>query len=522
MVESARELTDQLFLTPPTSNSFWAHQPAIQGYGLQIRDNNLILNVLVDEKLPRAKCQQLIPSEVRFGPELPTIKTDVTACGILSLQNGVGGSIRHPSADDYGTFGCVVNHKHNVQKRYLLSCCHVIGLCGYGSFNDEIHDLNGRTIAHLKNWMLLDPNTSTHYADAAIAELVDPDIDISIPGIGRPRGHGNMVWQGMEVRKFGARTEYKESVVRETGYTIFVRGFEHPNGHFDLTFRDQVVCDDFTDPGDSGSVVLDEFDIVKGLHFYGGNGVSVFNPIRYVLDPLDIDITTEPIVRPESGSTVPVVFGQLTQPQSFENSVVWQLTKNGVAVNHQSAIGTNGQPVTAKRVWDDFSGEIIQASKKHSVPIELIIATICTESGGRKEAIREESGFVSDVDTPSRVSAGLMQTLLSTASDVLGRTVSRADLFDPAISIDAGTGYIREQEPMTSFDPPKVACAYNAGRLKHDNSVNNRWKMRQFPIGTGDHANRFVLWFNDCFRIGDLFASVNVDKSLSFWRAFHG
>jgi hypothetical protein len=33
-----------------------------------------------------------------------------------------------------------------------------------------------------------------------------------------------------------------------------------------------------------------------------------------------------------------------------------------------------------------------------------------------------------------------------------------------------------------------------------DDSANNRWRMRQFPIGTSHHADRFVQWFNDCFR----------------------
>ena len=27
--------------------------------------------------------------------------------------------------------------------------------------------------------------------------------------------------------------------------------------------------------------------------------------------------------------------------------------------------------------------------------------------------------------------------------------------------------------------------------------------MRQYPIGTAEHANRFVKWFNDCFEVLD-------------------
>ena len=46
-----------------------------------------------------------------------------------------------------------------------------------------------------------------------------------------------------------------------------------------------------------------------------------------------------------------------------------------------------------------------------------------------------------------------------------------------------------------------MACAYNAGGVYQQNGAENRWRMRQYPIGTGAHADRFVAWFNDCFRM---------------------
>ena len=153
------------------------------------------------------------------------------------------------------------------------------------------------------------------------------------------------------------------------------------------------------------------------------------------------------------------------------------------------------------------------------MPIELIIATICTESTGNPNAVRSEPGFTSDADTPHRVSIGLMQTLISTARDTLSRdgvsasTIDRAWLFTPRNSIRAGTAYIRKQFSTTGFDPPKVACAYNAGSLRPNDSEQNRWKMRQFPIGTSKHADRFIAWFNDCFRY---FRGVGVTPVPSF------
>ena len=160
-------------------------------------------------------------------------------------------------------------------------------------------------------------------------------------------------------------------------------------------------------------------------------------------------------------------------------------------------------------------------SEHYGVPVELIIATSATETGGNPEKIRIEPGFISDARTPHRVSPGLMQTLISTARDALagesGEAIDRTWLLVPDNSIRAGTAYMAHQRRKTGFDPPKVACAYNAGSVIRNNSPDNRWKMKQFPIGSSEHADRFVRWFNDCFR---LFDDLDDPPQNSFWRAF--
>ena len=150
------------------------------------------------------------------------------------------------------------------------------------------------------------------------------------------------------------------------------------------------------------------------------------------------------------------------------------------------------------------------------MPAELIIATICTESRGDPDAVREEPGYESDERTPYKVSPGLMQTLISTARSALGDdTIDREWLLRPDNSIRAGTAYIASQWKKTPFDPPKVACAYNAGGVYHNTSNANRWRMRQYPINTSHHADRYTKWFNDCFR---MFKSDGVAPEGSFYR----
>lgn len=86
----------------------------------------------------------------------------------------------------------------------------------------------------------------------------------------------------------------------------------------------------------------------------------------------------------------------------------------------------------------------------------MIIANIATESSGKADAARREPGYVSDRETPHRVSYGLMQTLISTARAAIGdSSIDRDYLLDPDGSIRAGTAYIAQQSKKTQFDPPR-------------------------------------------------------------------
>jgi hypothetical protein len=206
----------------------------------------------------------------------------------------------------------------------------------------------------------------------------------------------------------------------------------------------------------------------------------------------------------------------LCTPHSFrENGCRWSLTSQGLAIDDAPPQGTEGEPTTVRHVWREYGPSIEQWCTRMRVPVELVLATICTESGGRAEAERLEPGYSSDRESPHRISLGLMQTLISTARDTLEMPeIDRTWLLNPDNSIRAGTAYIAKQARVTGFDPPKVACAYNAGGLYPQESPNNRWKMRQFPLGEGTHADRFVQWFNDCFR---MFKAAGGAPTVSFY-----
>ena len=183
---------------------------------------------------------------------------------------------------------------------------------------------------------------------------------------------------------------------------------------------------------------------------------------------------------------------------AFSDGIKWRLVEDGVEIQGNEVERTKGKPVTVTKIWESRNKEINKWAKEFSVPCELIIATIATESGNNAKARREEPGFISDEKTPNKVSVGLMQTLLSTAASTLGKEkVTAKWLEKPTNSVQAGTCYISQQAKRTNLDPPKVACAYNAGGIYFNNGEKNRWKMRQYPLGTSMHCDRFVKWYND-------------------------
>jgi hypothetical protein len=221
-----------------------------------------------------------------------------------------------------------------------------------------------------------------------------------------------------------------------------------------------------------------------------------------------------------AGDKLSRVLEDLKQPHGFRDSILWQLAPQGILIGNAEPETFGGEPKTVRRVWTQFKEPIEEWSLKFGVPAELIIATICTESGGDPQALRKEPGYISDSRTPGKISPGLMQTLISTAQATLKIDgIDREWLLKPGNSIRAGTGYIATQWTTSQFDPPKVACAYNAGGIYYNNSPANRWKMRQYPINSAEHADRFVKWFNECFV---MFKLDDVVPAISYYRLLNG
>ena len=167
--------------------------------------------------------------------------------------------------------------------------------------------------------------------------------------------------------------------------------------------------------------------------------------------------------------------------------VRWRLMSDGIIMENEThPERTVGEPVTVRRIWHDFGPIIKAACATLGVPAEIVVTTIAVKfSGIVKASLTEPDG---------RTSIGVMQTLIGTASEVMGRTVTAQELETPEISIEAGTRYIAKNREVTKFDPILVAAAYNAGSLQPPRPEDtNPFRLRS----TGDHLIRTKLFYND-------------------------
>lgn len=122
--------------------------------------------------------------------------------------------------------------------------------------------------------------------DAAICRPVeDTDLSDEILGIGKPAGFNTTELQvGQFVKKSGRTSGVTEGFVIYTEAAINVM-----YGDRLAAFEDQVVVTAASEPGDSGSAVLNEVNEVVGLLFAGSDTVTIINKIGNVIDGLGLD-----------------------------------------------------------------------------------------------------------------------------------------------------------------------------------------------------------------------------------------
>ncbi|WP_027717149.1 hypothetical protein [Desulfovirgula thermocuniculi] len=122
--------------------------------------------------------------------------------------------------------------------------------------------------------------------DAALALPDAPDlVEEEILEVGRVEGLAQAS-PGLKVLKSGRTSGLTAGTVTAVSVTLEVDVGDNAKGWF----TDQVVTDMNSQPGDSGSLVLDERQRAVGLLFAGSEKYTIFNRIDQVLSRLEVEL----------------------------------------------------------------------------------------------------------------------------------------------------------------------------------------------------------------------------------------
>lgn len=267
--------------------------------------DSLCVCFYVVKKLPPSKIahRYLVPPVIATDSGQATY-TDVKAIGRivpqalpLVKQKPVesGFSVGHIKITA-GTIGAIVKKG---SKRYLLSNSHVLANSGNGKPGDKVLYPGladgGKVPA---NWIAIlseaAPFTKggafVNEVDAALAEIRAErlaDISYKLPKAKKPLAT-IAPERDMVVTKRGRTTGLTRGKIIDTDFRLVL----NYDGVGQIGFTRQVLCERYTDGGDSGSLVIDVASgKVVGLHFAGASGGSVFNPIQSVIKALGFAFT---------------------------------------------------------------------------------------------------------------------------------------------------------------------------------------------------------------------------------------
>jgi len=194
-----------------------------------------------------------------------------------------------------GTFGAVV-YDRNSGEPMILSNNHVLANTSIANdlgakTNDVIlqpaaGDGKSKEIGKLAKYAVLNSYPQANIVDCALAKPVDKNaVKPEILEIGKVKGITDPVI-GMKIQKSGRTTGLTSGEVIAVEATLKVN---YGAGRT-LLFENQIIATKMSEPGDSGSLVLDMNNKAIGLLFAGSNQSTIINPIDPVLDILDVKL----------------------------------------------------------------------------------------------------------------------------------------------------------------------------------------------------------------------------------------
>lgn len=292
----------------------WVIGAGIQGVGIGEKitagqpTGTLALRVYVERKQPVEQLHTSVPREVTVADLAPVV-TDVLEIGQLQVElfrdrvrpvmPGCG--IGHPTATA-GTLGAFVRRPDD-DDLFILSNSHVIADYGLAAIDDPILQPgasdDGTCVDEVGKLADVVPfeYSATGFpnrVDAAIARIKPALTEGPIRLLGtQPAGVTTNLRRGMHVHKVGRTSDLTTGIIQDVNFRMSINYKSSPTGQSRAGFREQVLCTRFTEPGDSGALVLSSSNRAVGLHFAGSTSASVFNRIRNVLTALRVDLVVQ-------------------------------------------------------------------------------------------------------------------------------------------------------------------------------------------------------------------------------------
>ena len=271
------------------------------GIGVKFVDGR----VLSGESTVRIYVRELLPDQ-HIPEQFGTLPTDIIEAGKFVAYQGppvpCGVSVGHPDAGS-GTLGCLVEKAGN---HYILSNNHVLAASNAAEPGDSVLQPGpapDNEIATLEPYQEIDFTDAPNYIDAAIALIGDCNQEVVLPeiiGIGLPQTFPLTVSHRQTVLKYGLTTGLTVGFVDDISMNYEVN---YENGS--AKFRNQILIREFdyghfSQPGDSGSLIVDEETLAPVALLFAGGEVqggpaTLANPIDLVLHRYGVTIVGEEV-----------------------------------------------------------------------------------------------------------------------------------------------------------------------------------------------------------------------------------
>lgn len=262
----------------------------------------MAITVYVVAKVPKRELdpKALVPEQIDGVP------TDIVATGEFRsfphrgryrLAPG-GVSVGHFQITA-GTLGCLVRKGNNF---YILSNNHVLANVNNASLGDAIiqpgafdgGSVPNDIVANLSQFIPIKFGDQVNKVDAAIAQVKPNQVTSLSKCFGNFSNNPDAAYMFQVVKKCGRSTQLTRGLVTDVNATLRVSYGSSGTA----LFQDQVIITGlpgfpFSQPGDSGSLILSQFgNRPVGLLFAGSSFYTVANKIQNVLTALGISIVT--------------------------------------------------------------------------------------------------------------------------------------------------------------------------------------------------------------------------------------